>query len=139
MTTGERLQKGLVRPLAIKIYVEFVKTAEYKKIMTRDYSQKEQETIIILEVFDRIQHQLMLRELTKLLNDPDPKAISKKMIELYETVCSHETELYKLSRLTDSQERELACMDTFYAMTPNETISILEVIEEIVQEGEKIL
>lgn len=139
MITGERLQKGLVRPLAIKVYVEFVKTAEYKKIMTRDYSQKEQETIIIFEVLNRIQRQLMIRELSKVLNDPDPEAVPKKLIDLYETVCSHEKELYKLSRLTDSEERELACMDTFYAMTPSETISILEVIEEIVQEGEKIL
>lgn len=139
MSIGEQLQKGFVRPLAIKVYVEFIKTAEYEKIKTRGHNQEEQETIIILEVLDRIQRQLMIRELSKVLNDPDSEAVPKKLIDLYETVCFHEKELYKLSRLTDSQERELACMDTFSAMTPNETISILEVIEEIVQEGEKLV
>lgn len=128
----EELQLTLGKYLATQMLVSFPKINEYKKIIDSEMSFHEQKTILVLEIYDRVQRQ-QLNKKSAQLSVNSKNELLKQLISVLKDVQSFEISLYTMKRLKTGDEILETILSDYYGMVPDEKINLLEAIEEIVE------
>lgn len=128
----EELQLTLGKDLATQMLVSFSKTNEYKKIIDSEMSFHEQKTILVLEIYDRVQRQ-QLNKKSAQLSVNSKNELLKQLLSVLKDVQTFETSLYTMKRLKTGDAILETILSDYYGMVPNEKINLLEAIEEIVE------
>lgn len=128
----EELQLTLGKDLATQMLVSFSKTNEYKKIIGSEMSFHEQKTILVLEIYDRVQRQQLNKKIAQ-LSVNSKNELLKQLISVLKDVQSFEISLYTMKRLKTGDEILETILSDYYGMVPDEKINLLEAIEEIVE------
>lgn len=128
----EELQLTLGKDLATQMLVIFSKTNEYKKIIGSEMSFHEQKTILVLEIYDRVQRQRLNKKIAQLSVNSKNELLKQLLSELKD-VQTFETSLYTMKRLKTGDEILETILSDYYGMVPDEKINLLEAIEEIVE------
>lgn len=128
----EELQLTLGKDLATQMLVSFSKTNEYKKIIDSEMSFHEQKTILVLEIYDRVQRQQLNKKSAQLSVNSKIELL-KQLLSVLKDVKAFETNLYTMKRLKTGDEILETILSGYYGMVPDEKINLLEAIEEIVE------
>lgn len=128
----EELQLTLGKDLATQMLVSFSKTNEYKKIIGSEMSFHEQKTILVLEIYDRVQRQQLNKKIAQLSVNSKIELL-KQLLSVLKDVQTFETNLYTMKRLKTGDEILETILSGYYGMVPDEKINLLEAIEEIVE------
>lgn len=122
-------EKKIIKLAAKMEYKNFIDSEEYEEITSVG---KDRETIIILEVYDRVWKSMFRERISTIHKDCSVRDLLDMIVDLSREVHLYETELYRLANRTDWENVSDEATNAYAGMVSNLDMEILEIIEEVV-------
>jgi len=129
--TREEIKQKVMKLMVNRVYEEFTESEAYESILLSDIEDKD--SVIILEVYDRIWEGLLEERLKNLCRKViTTEALVDEIVHLSRDIKNFETQLYMLANRTEDESLTDEAMNAYAGLVPNTSMEILEVIEKTI-------
>lgn len=129
--TREEIKQKVMKLMVNRVYEEFTESEAYESILLSDIEDKD--SVIILEVYDRIWEGLLEERLKNLCRKViTTEALVDEIVHLSRDIKNFETQLYMLANRTEDESLTGEAMNAYAGLVPNTSMEILEVIEKTI-------
>lgn len=129
--TREEIKQKVMKLMVNRVYEEFKESEAYESILLSDIEDKD--SVIILEVYDRIWEGLLEERLKNLCRKViTTEELVDEIVHLSRDIKNFETQLYMLANRTEDESLTGEAMNAYAGLVPNTSMEILEVIEKTI-------